>query len=51
MTGDDLRSAGAAVQQLFARVPDGAAAVPTLGTDVVAHIMAPSRGSARACEG
>ncbi|TWH72038.1 hypothetical protein [Modestobacter roseus] len=54
MTGDDLRSAGVAVRDLFARVPDGAAPVPTLGTDVVgvaAHILAPSRGSARACEG
>ena len=41
MTGDDLRAAGAAVQELFARVPDGAASVPTLGTDAVgvaAHI-------------
>ena len=41
MTGDDLRAAAAAVQELFARVPDGAAAVPLLGTDVVgvaAHI-------------
>jgi len=41
VTGDDLRAAGAAVQELFVRVPDGAASVPTLGTDVVgvaAHI-------------
>ena len=41
MTGDDLRAAGAAVQELFARVPDGAVPVPTLGTDAVgvaAHI-------------
>ncbi|MCZ2836977.1 hypothetical protein [Modestobacter sp. VKM Ac-2985] len=41
MTGDDLRAAVTAVQQVFARVPDGAAAVPTLGTDVIgvaAHI-------------
>ena len=41
MTGDDLRAAGAAVQELFTRVPDGAASVPTLGTDAVgvaAHI-------------
>ncbi|MGY1857957.1 hypothetical protein [Modestobacter sp. SYSU DS0290] len=41
MTGDDLRAAGAAVGELFTRVPDGAAPVPTLGTDVVgvaAHI-------------
>jgi len=41
VTGDDLRAAGAAVQELFARVSDGAAAVPTLGTDVIgvaAHI-------------
>ncbi|MGY1749949.1 hypothetical protein [Modestobacter sp. SYSU DS0511] len=54
MTGEELRAAGAAVQALFARVPDGAAPVPTLGTDVVgvaAHMTAPSRGSARACEG
>jgi hypothetical protein len=39
--GDDLRAAGTAVQELFARVPDGGAAVPLLGTDVVgvaAHI-------------
>ncbi|MFQ1000758.1 hypothetical protein [Modestobacter sp. SSW1-42] len=35
MNGDDLRAAGAAVQELFTRVPDGAASVPTLGTDVV----------------
>ena len=54
MTGDDLRAAGAAVQSLFAREPDGAASVPTLGTDVIGvatHLVAPSRGSARACEG
>jgi hypothetical protein len=41
VTGDDLRAAGAAVQELFARVPDGAVPVPTLGTDAVgvaAHI-------------
>ena len=41
MTGDDLRAAGTAVQELFARVPDGTAPVPTLGTDVIgvaAHI-------------
>lgn len=41
MIGDDLRAAGTAVQELFARVPDGGAAVPLLGTDVVgvaAHI-------------
>jgi hypothetical protein len=35
VTGDDLRAAGAAVQALFARQPDGAASVPTLGTDVI----------------
>ena len=35
MTGEDLRAAGAAVQQLFTRVPDGAASVPSLGTDVI----------------
>ena len=53
MTGDELRSAGAAVQELLARVPDGSAGVPLLATDVtgVAHHPAPSRGSARACEG
>ena len=41
VTGDDLRAAGAAVQELLAQVPDGAASVPALGTDVVgvaAHI-------------
>ena len=41
MTGDDLRAAGAEVQQLLARVPDGRAAVPLLATDVTgvaAHI-------------
>ena len=41
MTGEDLRAAGAAVHELFGRVPDGAAAVPSLGTDAVgvaAHI-------------
>jgi hypothetical protein len=41
VTGDELRSAGAVVQELFARVPDGAAAVSLLGTDVAgvaAHI-------------
>ena len=41
MTGADLRTASAAVQELFARVPDGAAAVPLLATDVLgvaAHI-------------
>jgi hypothetical protein len=39
VTGEDLRAAAAAVGELFARVPDGAAAVPMLGTDVtgVAH--------------
>jgi hypothetical protein len=39
--GDELRASGAAVQELFARVPDGGAAVPLLGTDVAgvaAHI-------------
>jgi hypothetical protein len=41
MTGDDLRAASAAVQELLARVPDGAAAVPLLATDVTgvaAHV-------------
>nr|WP_211662195.1 hypothetical protein [Modestobacter muralis] len=36
-----MRAAGVAVQELFARVPDGAASVPTLGTDVIgvaAHV-------------
>jgi hypothetical protein len=39
MTGDDLRAADAAVQELLSRVPDGGAAVPLLATDVtgVAH--------------
>jgi hypothetical protein len=39
VTGDDLRAATAAVQELFAQVPDGGAAVPLLATDVtgVAH--------------
>jgi hypothetical protein len=39
--GDDLRAVRIAVQELFAQVPDGGAAVPLLGTDVVgvaAHI-------------
>ena len=54
MTGDDLRAAGAAVQDLLARTPDGTASVPSLGTDVIGvatHITAPFRGSARAREG
>ena len=41
MTGDELRAAAVAVRGLFDRVPDGAAAVPLLGTDVTgvaAHI-------------
>jgi hypothetical protein len=41
VTGDDLRAARAAVSELLARVPDGAAAIPSLGTDVTgvaAHI-------------
>jgi hypothetical protein len=41
VTGDQLRAADAAVRELFDRVPDGAAAVPLLGTDVTgvaAHI-------------
>jgi hypothetical protein len=39
MTGDALRAATAAVQELLARVPDGGAAVPLLASDVtgVAH--------------
>jgi hypothetical protein len=44
VTGDELRAAEAAVRELFAQVPDGSMAVPLLGS-------APSRGSARACEG
>jgi hypothetical protein len=35
VTGDELRTAAAAVAELFGRVPDGAAAVPLLATDVV----------------
>src|SRR3954454_5576026 len=41
MTGEDLRAAAVAARELFAGVPDGAAAVPLLGTDVTgvaAHI-------------
>ena len=34
MTGDELRAADAAVQQLLAQVSDGGAAVPLLATDV-----------------
>ena len=39
MTGDDLRAAATAARELLARLPDGAAAVPLVGTDVagVAH--------------
>jgi hypothetical protein len=39
--GEELRAAGAVAQELFARVPDGTAGVPLLGTDVAgvgAHI-------------
>ena len=35
MTGDDVRAARGVVLELFDRVPDGAAAVPLLATDVV----------------
>jgi hypothetical protein len=34
VTGDDLRAAVAAAQELLGRVPDGSAAVPLVGTDV-----------------
>jgi hypothetical protein len=39
VTGNELRAAAAAAQQLLARVPDGTAAVPLVGADVasVAH--------------
>ena len=41
MTGDDLRAAARTAAELFGRLPDGAAPVPLLGTDVggvAAHI-------------